>query len=551
MLYLTVSNRIRTFEEILADETKVRNILEINLKKIIPADQPLSKPANLTHEQLGELIFDKLKIKPEDCLRFNFTSARYDTREISLQPGIDLSPFVTSIENFYGHNITTRTQSTNIVKVTFRQVPLNVPDEEIIHLCKFYGNPLNNIVHYETLSHPKVAGVSGATRFVEMEMTPGKSFLNFYWMEGPLPGDQGCRVTVLHPGQDRQCGHCLLTKSEGCPGQGHAKVCKELGTKMTRMIDYMSKVKDLSGYESLKTSYARKFPTLGSKNALASDMTENNGDEEDDNQALFASKEHSENQMQIEVLQKQLTQKESEVSDLLEKVNRTELLEKELDDLQKKLNDPPLAKELSETRLQIETLQKQLQSTEKGARTLSHSVDTRDNIINNLNRKLKERDDISKENDLLHAQAKRFCDLSLNKLCTAREALDNFLSDNISDPQFDEFHPSFKFIVAQYSSLLSSPDHYSINPENNEVTIITELFANIDGSDPVVSKNLEHFRDQLKLKLELDCAKRIERRNSVGRGRKSSIPSKSKKRQLDVQNSDTNAKRSPSTHDRA
>ena len=196
----TVPYRNRTFQEILADETKDRNILEINLKKIIPADQPQSKPPNLTHEQLGELIFDKLKIKLENCLRFNFTSARYDTREISLLPGIDLSPFVTSIENFYGHNITTRTQSTNILKVTFRQVPLNVPDEEILHLCKYYGNPLNNKVHYETLSHPKFAGVSGATRFVEMEMTPGKSFQNFYWMEGSLLSDQGCRVTVLQPG---------------------------------------------------------------------------------------------------------------------------------------------------------------------------------------------------------------------------------------------------------------------------------------------------------------------------------------------------------------
>ena len=146
---------------------------------------------------------------------------------------------------------------------------------------------------------------------------------------------------------------------------------------------------------------------------------------------------------------------------------------------------------------------------------------------------------------------KRNNELSLNKLCIARVALDNFLSDNISDPEFNEFHPSFKFIVAQYSSLLNSPDHYTVNSENNEVTIHTELFANNDGSDPIVSKNLEHFQDQLKLKLELDCAKRFEWRNSVGRGMKSSIPSKSKKRQLDVQTSDTTAKRSPSTHDRA
>ena len=506
----TVSNRIRTFEEILADETKVRNILEINLKKIIPIDQPLSKPANLTHEQLGELIFDKLKIKHEDCLRFNFTSARYDTREISLRPGVDLSPFVTTIENFYGHTITTRTQSSNIVKVTFKQVPLNVPDEEIIHLCKFYGNPLDNKVHYETLSNSKFAGISGATRFVEMEMTPGKSLLNFYWMEGPLPGDQGCRVTVLHPGQDRQCGHCLQTKMEGCPGQGQAKVCKELGTKMTRMIDYMSKVKELTGYESLKTSYARKFPSLGSKNTLVSNMTENSDADEEvnqdnphqtenvDNHANFLSEELSKNQTLIDDLRKQLTEKEGEVRILSEKVNP---------------------------------------SDEGKMETLEKEVSEKTRLYNELQQQ--------------HAQLKHSSGLSQSKLCTTRQALDNLLSENITDPQFNEFHNLFKFIVAQYSSLLSSPDHYFINPDKNEVTIHTELFENVnEKSDPTISKNLAHFKEQLKIKLELDCTKRLERRNSVGRGRASSIPGLCKKRQLEIKSPDVNAKRAPSNNSR-
>ena len=214
-------------------------------------------------------------------------------------------------------------------------------------------------------------------------------------------------------------------------------------------------------------------------------------------------------------LQKQLTEKESEVRDLSEKVKHTKSLEKELEDL--KLNNPPQV----EPNVYVISLQKKIEKSDK--------------LIN--------------ENNQVQAQMKRNNELSLNKLCIARVALDNFLSDNISDPEFNEFHPSFKFIVAQYSSLLSSPDHYTVNSENNAVTIHTELFENIDGSDPVVSKNLEHFQDQLKLKLELDCAKRVERRNSVGRGRNSSISSKSKKRQLDILTSDTTAKRSPSTHD--
>ena len=118
-------------------------------------------------------------------------------------------------------------------------------------------------MEYEKLTNTKCAGLVGSTRFVDMEMNPGSSMMNFYWMEGPLPGDQGCRITVLHSGQDRQCSHCLKTLSDGCPGQGQGKVCKSLGTKMTRMVDYMADIKGKTGYESLKTAYLKKFPTIG------------------------------------------------------------------------------------------------------------------------------------------------------------------------------------------------------------------------------------------------------------------------------------------------
>ena len=33
---------------------------------------------------------------------------RYDTREVMLKPGVNLSPYIKEIDDFYGHTITTR-----------------------------------------------------------------------------------------------------------------------------------------------------------------------------------------------------------------------------------------------------------------------------------------------------------------------------------------------------------------------------------------------------------------------------------------------------------
>ena len=89
---------------------------------------------------------------------------------------------------------------------------------------------MNSCVYYDK-PNSNSRGVAGATRFVEMKMLPGKQFENFYWMEGPLEGDQGCRITVLHPGQTKQCSHCLR-REDSCPVGGVGKLCKEKGTMM-------------------------------------------------------------------------------------------------------------------------------------------------------------------------------------------------------------------------------------------------------------------------------------------------------------------------------
>ena len=152
-----------------------------------------------------------------------------------------LSPGWTSLPTwaeFRGHEITARRQRNNVTKVTFKNVPLNIPDEEILHLCETYGKPVDFQVQYERLNNFKNKGMVGGTRSVDVEMFTGASMFNFYWMEGPLAGDEGCRVTVLHPGQTQQCSNCLRLAS-GCPAKGNGKACVATGTPRTQIATYM------------------------------------------------------------------------------------------------------------------------------------------------------------------------------------------------------------------------------------------------------------------------------------------------------------------------
>ena len=161
---------------------------------------------------------------------------------------------MTNLE-FKGYEVSTKKQLNNVTKVSFRNVPFNIPDEEIIELCKCYGNPLNNKVYYEILFNARNRGMMGGTRWVEMELQPGVSMYNFYWREGPLQGDTGSRFTVLHNGQEQQCSFCLKTARGGCRAQGNGKDCEMLKSPRAKMTDYMTELKKKVGYESLKAQY--------------------------------------------------------------------------------------------------------------------------------------------------------------------------------------------------------------------------------------------------------------------------------------------------------
>ena len=307
----------RTFAEIIADQKQNRNILEITFTKIPQVDSTgnVTKHRNLNFDEIGSFLFDTLKLSPSECLRFNYATGRFDTKEVMFKPDIDISKYLGTFE-FMEHEVTTKRQLSNVTKITFKNVPLNIPDEEIVNLCETYGKPIDYVVHYEKLNNVRNKGMIGGTRFMEVELFPGACMNNFYWMEGPLSGDTGCRVTVLHPGQVQQCSNCLRLANLGCPGKGNGRACEALKTHRATMTTYMEFLKAKHGYRSLKSKYYEQFPYLGGAgNCGISDMSERIDDGEG-NEGIRPINPIEEKDQQISELKKALADSKKEVSDI-------------------------------------------------------------------------------------------------------------------------------------------------------------------------------------------------------------------------------------------
>ena len=282
---ISEETRMRSFAEILASEQANRNILEIHLNRLsIEENNVTTRAKALTHDDLGELIFDVLNVDYKDCLGFNYSTGKYDTREIKFKPGVDLTPYIKTGLVYKDHEVSTKKQMNNLTKVSFRNVPFNIPDEEIIQLYRCYGTPLNNKVNYEKMHNNRNKGMVGSTRWVEMDLKANMN--NFYWLEGPLPGDRGSRVTVLHSGQDQQCSNCLRTGRGGCKAMGNGKACEEMKIPRAKMVEYMAELRKVIGYESLKSLYMKQYPSLKAGVDSIIDDEKQTGDDDEESEVL-------------------------------------------------------------------------------------------------------------------------------------------------------------------------------------------------------------------------------------------------------------------------
>ena len=158
---------------------------------------------------------------------------------------------------------------------------------------------------------------------------------NYYWLEGPLPGDQGRRITVTHQGQPQQCSNCFSydipkygkTLAERCPAQGNGKACKLLDTPRARMNPYMRELEKLVGFATLKIKQARL-----SGNKAGYNITEDIAVEELDEEIVYKTP-IMERDDKINNLERQNKELSSELPELKEQVTKlTKQLEAEKKD---------------------------------------------------------------------------------------------------------------------------------------------------------------------------------------------------------------------------
>ena len=170
----------RSWQQIFQDARDNRNIIELHITRIQQAEQaPQSKPLN--HDDLSDFLFKILKIKRGDIVGIDYSGSGYGHREVELKAGVDPDPFIrTAAETYMNHKISVKKEmKKTTTKVLFRNVPLNVPDEEIINLAMCYGS-VEGWVSREKLNNAKDRGMNGSNRTVEVNLNEGASFENYF-----------------------------------------------------------------------------------------------------------------------------------------------------------------------------------------------------------------------------------------------------------------------------------------------------------------------------------------------------------------------------------
>ena len=199
-------------------------------------------------------IFSKLNINVDDIERCDIHS-RYDIKEIHFKSNIDVSSFLGPMFVHAGWKVMTSTVKSTVTKVRFRNVPIYVPDEELFHLASFFGKIKDDLVTYEKHRGDSLKGLENGTRSIDVELSEGKTFMNYIWLAGPLPTDKVARITITHDGQKQQCSNCLRTAIEGCPAGAVGKLCRGMKTDTMSVENYMKLLSDTFKYRTLKDEY--------------------------------------------------------------------------------------------------------------------------------------------------------------------------------------------------------------------------------------------------------------------------------------------------------
>ena len=135
-----VSCNVKAYADIVKKHKKERNMLEISFVKEKKQGEAGRANRNVEMEVVSEYLFGTLKINPAEILEVDLNTGKPEVKQILFKPGVDTDKYTSNFPDSFGDfSVSVNKISSTMKRVTFRNVPSYVPDEEILNLCSLYG----------------------------------------------------------------------------------------------------------------------------------------------------------------------------------------------------------------------------------------------------------------------------------------------------------------------------------------------------------------------------------------------------------------------------
>ena len=207
-------------------------------------------------------MYDVLKIPFANCVSLD--ESRNDLKILELKGDIKVEDFLGTFHDVEGFNIVVRSGGDKATKITFKDVDIETPNEELMELCDMWGE-----VEYIERHVNAITGLFDTTRFAYVKLDRGAVVNNYYWLPSPRQARGGRRIYVQCPGQDKQCSYCLESAIQ-CDSGAVGSTCRlDPNTVQMDLRSYMQQLRknpQPSGkiYRgSLREQHEEEFPLPG------------------------------------------------------------------------------------------------------------------------------------------------------------------------------------------------------------------------------------------------------------------------------------------------
>ena len=168
-----ISKNVKAYADLVAKHKKDRNMIEIKFSRVKKHGELLKPNRNVEIDTVSEYVFGELNVNPNDILEVDLNTGKGDVKQILFKPGVDTDRYISNFPDTFGEfSINVSKISNTEKRVSFKNVPSYVPDEELLNLCALYGE-VEGEVHREKVSMKTASGsipMVSSNRFVMMKL---------------------------------------------------------------------------------------------------------------------------------------------------------------------------------------------------------------------------------------------------------------------------------------------------------------------------------------------------------------------------------------------